>query len=212
MRRTSRTLIFLQTLGMEAAVVLAAVEIRTLPYSQAILCALGLVIAYTSFRRGRPFGVCCGLVGPTALVLCFALVCGMGCGLDDIAWAPKPTWTVWGRMPPGWLDEIYLVSSSIVGMGSSLAGSKGVAVGLLAVMALTQLVTASLADREISEQSHQERLRVPFQFSIFSLLMLAVVVAVCCGLWKSYGRPGAARRARCCSTRRSSAMRFGSFT
>ena len=71
MRRTSRCLIIFQTLGMEIATLLVLIEIRTLFLSEVLLGAVGLLIAYISFGRSRPFGLCFGLACANCVRLLF---------------------------------------------------------------------------------------------------------------------------------------------
>jgi hypothetical protein len=83
MQRTSRILIILQTLGVELATLAAMDRVTTIQYSGPLLSATSLVIAYISFRRNRPRGLCFGLATPTASVFCFSLICGSRWGPDD---------------------------------------------------------------------------------------------------------------------------------
>ena len=83
MQRILRTLIILQTLAVEVATLAGMGEVETIQYSGPVLSGMGLAIAYLSFRRNRPLGLCFGLATPTACVLCFSLISGLGWTPDD---------------------------------------------------------------------------------------------------------------------------------
>jgi hypothetical protein len=153
MRRTSRCLTILQTIGVEVATLLALFEIRTIVASGPLLSALGLAIAYIAFRRNRPLGLCFGLAAPTASVFCFSLIHGLDWGPDR------------ARMP-------VLV--------------------ILVVVALFHVAALYPVGCELAVERGDDREKVPFQFSIMSLLVLTTVVAIFFGTCKTFGLAGTA--------------------
>jgi hypothetical protein len=153
MQLVLRALIILQTLAVELAALAAMGEVETTEVSGPMLSGMGLVIAYLSFRRNRPCGLCFGLAAPTAYVLCFSLVCGRGWSVDD------------ARMP------MFFIA---------------------AVIAVLHVGAAFLALEESAVVREDDRPKLPFQFSILSLLALILLVSVFFGSYQSCGPVGAA--------------------
>jgi hypothetical protein len=76
MRQVLSLLIICQIVAVAVATLIAVANIRTIQYSGPLLSAAGLTIAFISFRRNLPAGLCLGLAAPTAAVFCFSLICG----------------------------------------------------------------------------------------------------------------------------------------
>jgi hypothetical protein len=153
MRKISCSLIVIQFLGLVVATGLSIIQIETIQFSGPLLSAVGLVIAFVSFTRNRPCGLCFGLGVPTASVFCFFLIGGFD--LDPYH-AREPMFYI-----------------------------------LLGVI-LFHVGAGDLAIREIVAENDDNGDRLPFQFSIMSLLVLMFLVSLFFGLYKTFGKAGAA--------------------
>ncbi len=147
-----RTLIILQTIAVELAALAAMDDVETAPISGPMLAASGLIVAYLSFRRNRPCGLCFGSIAPTAYVLSFSLISGLG-------WSKYDAWT-----------PMFVI---------------------VAVVAAFHVVAAFLAIGEIAATLEDNRPKLPFQFSIFSMLVLMLLVSIFFGSYQTFGPAGA---------------------